>query len=137
MTMTPRKARKADGPAVFALVWAARDDIPLDPDFYNDVNKKWISEFCKKGDVWVVEEAGTVIGAMVLSGNEVFYLVVSANHRRLGVGRTLLRKAKCKGRWVRVKPTNLAMIQLLEGEKFQRDPDHLRGSGWHVYRIQN
>jgi hypothetical protein len=136
MTIGPRLARKTDGPAVFALIWEAKDEIPLDPDFYNDINKKWISDFCKKGDVWVVEEDDSVIGAMVLSSNEVLYLVVCKSHRRQGVGRTLLGEAKCDGRWVRVKPTNVGMIQLLECEGFRHDPDHLRGSGWKVYRVQ-
>jgi hypothetical protein len=48
-SMTLRKARKEDGPAVFELLWAARDEIPLKPIFYNDQNKRWTQRIAKKG----------------------------------------------------------------------------------------
>jgi len=136
-TTTPRKAQKADGPAVFELLWAARDKIPLKPIFDQDQNKEWVSKLCGEGDVWVVKEANTIIGAMVLTHNEVLYLVVSASHRRQGIGGKLLREAKCQGRWVRVTPANTAMIQLLESEGFQHDPDHSTDPGWHAYRLND
>jgi ribosomal protein S18 acetylase RimI-like enzyme len=129
-------ARKADGPAVFELLWTAKDEIPLEPIFDSDENKKWVSKLCGEGHVWVVKKGHTIIGAMLLLDNEVFYLVVSASHRRQGIGRTLLCEAKCQGRWVRVKPANTAMIKLLESEGFWHDQDHLPASGWHAYRLQ-
>jgi ribosomal protein S18 acetylase RimI-like enzyme len=133
--MMLRRAQKADGAAVFALLWTARDDIPLRPEFYNDGNKKWILEQCSKRRVWVIEEDEVVIGAMLLRGQEIFYLVVSPPHRRKGFARILLRKAKRKRRWAKVQPANAAIIRLLESEGFRYDPDRLTASGWDTYRL--
>jgi ribosomal protein S18 acetylase RimI-like enzyme len=85
----------------------------------------------------VVQEHGTIIGAMLLDGNEMLYLVVSASHRRKGIGRILLGEAKSEGRWARVTPANAAMIKLLESEGFRYDADRLTPAGWHAYQFQS
>jgi ribosomal protein S18 acetylase RimI-like enzyme len=108
----------------------------LEPIFDSDENKKWVSKLCDEGDVWVVKEGHTIVGAMLLMDNELFYLAVSASHRRQGIGRTLLCEAKSQGLWVRVKPANTAMIKLVESEGFRHDPTHLSGTGWHAYRLR-
>ena len=131
-----RRAQETDGAAVFELLWAAKDEIPLRPEFYNDDNKEWISEECGKRHVWVIEERGSIIGAMLLQGDEIFYLVVSANHRHKGLARILLRKVIRKGRWAKVQPANTAAVGLLKSEGFQYDRDLLTGSGWVAYRLQ-
>jgi GNAT superfamily N-acetyltransferase len=136
-TMTLTQAGKADGPAVFELLWAARDEIPLSPTFCSDQNMEWISWHCDEGRVWVVKENDTIVGAALLDGDQLSYLVVSASHRRKGIGRSLLREAKCEGLWAKVNPANAPMIQFLEGEGFQHDPDRLTPSGWNAYRLQS
>jgi len=136
MTSTkPLRAHERDGSAVFDLLWAARDEIPLKPGFDHDQNEKWITKRCADGAVRVVKDGNTIVGALVLREDEVFYLVVSASHRRQSIGRDLLREVKRPGRWLRVAPGNTAMIKLLEGEGFKFDPDHLMtGADWHVYK---
>jgi GNAT superfamily N-acetyltransferase len=70
-------------------------------------------------------EESMIIGAMVMQGNEVRYLVVSPGHRRKGVARMLVKKAKavCKEYGVRAKvsPKNTSVIRLLTAEDFHRD----------------
>jgi GNAT superfamily N-acetyltransferase len=85
--------------------------------------------------VWVVKEGDSIVGAMLLDHDQLFYLVVSASHRRKGIGRTLLCEVKCEGLWAKVKPANATMIQFLESEGFQHDPDHLTPAGWNAYRF--
>ena len=131
-----RQARKTDGAAVFELLWATKDEIPLRPEFYDDDRKEWISKECSKGHVWVIEESGAIIGAILLQGAQIFYLVVSADHRYRGLARMLLRKVKRKGQWAQAQPANAAAIGLLESEGFEYDPNWLAGSGWHAYRLQ-
>jgi ribosomal protein S18 acetylase RimI-like enzyme len=97
---------------------------------------EWISWHCGEGRVLVAKESDAVVGAMLLDGHQLFYLIVSASHRRKGIGRTLLREAKCEGLWAKVNPANAAMIQLLENEGFQHDPDHLTSSEWDAYRLR-
>lgn len=132
--MPIRRARVEDASAVFSLLWEARGDIPLRPQFYNDDNKKWIARLCDEGSVWVAEERQSLIGTMVVQGDEIFYLVVASGHRRRGIGGMLLSKVKRKRRWARVRPTNAAIIRLLESKGFRFDPDRLTASDWHAYR---
>jgi GNAT superfamily N-acetyltransferase len=134
-TMTLAQAQKADGPAVFELLCAARDEIPLHQTFYSDQCKEWISQCCGERRVWVVKEGNTIVGAMILDGDQLLYFVVSASHRRKGIGRRLLGEAKCEGLWAKVNSANATMIKFLESEGFQHDPDRLTPAGWDAYRF--
>jgi GNAT superfamily N-acetyltransferase len=73
---------------------------------------------------------------MVLKANEISYLVVSTKHRRKGVGKTLITRAKkCKGGIAaRARPDNTPIVQLLAAEGF-RPPDPIQGydPDWVVY----
>jgi hypothetical protein len=43
-----RRARQADGPAIFALIWSARREIPLKESFYSEDNKVWLTKECRR-----------------------------------------------------------------------------------------
>jgi hypothetical protein len=45
----PARALARDGLAVFDLLWAARDDIPLKPSFNNGQNENGSPSFAMKG----------------------------------------------------------------------------------------
>jgi ribosomal protein S18 acetylase RimI-like enzyme len=135
MEANPTIAQARDGLAVFELLWAARDEIPLKPSFNHDQNEKWITKRCDEGYVWVIKNGDTIVGALVLGEGEVFYLVVSASHRGQGIGRSLLQEVKRPGRWLRIAPGNAAMIKLVESEGFRHDPDRLTAAGWDAYTL--
>ena len=97
-TIMLRRAREVEATAIHALLWAAKDAIPLVEAFHTERYRKWVEDRCNEKLVWVVVKQATTIGAMVMQGNEVFHLVVSPEHQRNGVARTLVEKAKavCK-----------------------------------------
>jgi N-acetylglutamate synthase-like GNAT family acetyltransferase len=120
-----RRARKVEVAAIHALLWAAKDTIPLVEAFHTEPYRKWVEDRCTEKLVWVVVKRATIIGAMVMQGNEVFYLVVSPEHRRKGIAKILVEKAKavCKehGVTARVAPTNISATNLLTAEGFRCD----------------
>jgi GNAT superfamily N-acetyltransferase len=119
-----RGAREVEAAAIHALLWAEKDTIPLVEAFYTEPYRKWVEERCKERVVWVVVKKATIIGAMVMQGNEVRYLVVSPEHRRTGVARVLKKaKAVCKEHGVRaeVAPANISAKRLLTAEGFRCD----------------
>jgi N-acetylglutamate synthase-like GNAT family acetyltransferase len=107
-----RRAQEVEAAAIHALLWSAKDVIPLVEAFHTEPYRKWVEERCKEKLVWVVVKHATIIGAMVMQGNELFYLVVSPEHRRKSVARMLVKKAKalCKEHGVSAKaaPTNIS-----------------------------
>jgi ribosomal protein S18 acetylase RimI-like enzyme len=133
LSVTPRKARQADGPRVFELIWSARNWIPLNDKFYSDDNKAWISKECRRGRVWIVEQEGVICGALYIQHSQLFYLVVAEAKRRLGIGRLLLSKGKKKGKYCRVSPSNYAVIRLLESEGFVHNAQRLAAGPWIAY----
>lgn len=123
-----RLAHKADAPAIHALLWAAKGDIPLTEKFKADEYVTWVERQCKRRAVWVVQNNNEIAGAMVMRANEIFYLVVSKAHRREGIGKALIAKAKklCTDkRWdtltARARRTNTPILQLLSVEGFRLD----------------
>jgi N-acetylglutamate synthase-like GNAT family acetyltransferase len=132
-TFTIRKARKADGPTVFQLIWSARNDIPLKDQFNSDLTREWLTEECRRRRVWVVEAEGVIVGALHIFFDELFYLVVSDKQRRQGIARQLLAKGKRRRRWCRVAKANHAVIALLESEGFVYNPDRLTAGDWLAY----
>jgi GNAT superfamily N-acetyltransferase len=120
-----RRAREVEATVIHALLWSAKDDIPLVEAFQTDPYRKWVSDHCKRKAVWVVAEKTTIFGTMVMQGNEIFYLVVASEHRRKGAARMLVRKAKalCKEHGVRAKvaPGNIPIATLLTAEGFRYD----------------
>ena len=83
-----------DAPAIQTLLSDCGPEIGMTTDFkgpdYLDQVKYW----CRQRRIWVDDRAGKVAGAMVMAGNEIFYLAVSAQHRKEGVGRGLIKRAK-------------------------------------------
>ncbi len=120
-----RRAREVEAAAIHGLLWAAKDAIPLVEAFHTERYRKWVEDRCNEKLVWVVVKQATIIGAMVMQGNEVFYLVVSPEHQRNGVARALVEKAKavCKehGVTARIAPTNIPVAKLLTAEGFRPD----------------
>jgi len=123
-----RQARKSDATAVHALLWACRADIPLTDKFIDDWYREWVEQHCKRRAVWVVEREGEIAGAMVMQAHEIFYLVVSLAHRRLGIAQTLIDQAKryaVNKRWNTLKakanPGNNPVQCLLRKEGFHQD----------------
>jgi hypothetical protein len=54
MTLMLRRAREVDAVAIHALLWAAKDAIPLVEAFSTEPYRKWVEERCKEQVVWVV-----------------------------------------------------------------------------------
>ena len=129
-----RYARKCDAKAIHALLWAAKETIPLKPNFCDDDHFKLVEKWCCSCDVWCVVQKTVIIGAMVMQENKIFYLVVSPDHQRKGFARKLVKKAKdiCKERGVTadVAPNNEAIKELLKAEGFQ---DNGSFSEWYIY----
>jgi hypothetical protein len=112
-----RRARRSDGPGVYSLLWAARDDIPLRPEFNNDATKNLITQQCANNHVWLAEADGELAGAMLLKGDEIFYLVVSK------VSPQLEAQGPPK-QWKR-----RSAIHPADRPTSRRDDDHLGGGG--------
>jgi GNAT superfamily N-acetyltransferase len=128
-----RLARKADAAAIHALLSAAKDEIPL-------TYVKWVEDRCKRRAVWVIQENDEIAGAIIMRASEIYYLVVYGRHRRKGIGRALIAKAKefCTDkRWdtltARVRRTNAPILQLLFAEGFRLDPILQAAPDWDVY----
>jgi GNAT superfamily N-acetyltransferase len=120
-----RRAREAEAAVIHALLWSAKDAIPLTEAFQTDPYRQWVADRCKEKVVWVVADKSKILGTMVMQGNEIFYLAVSADHRRKGAARILVKKAKalCKAHGVRAKaaPGNIPIAKLLTTEGFRCD----------------
>jgi GNAT superfamily N-acetyltransferase len=120
-----RRAREDEAAVIHALLWSTKEAIPLAEVFQTDAYRQWVADRCKEKVVWVVTDKRKIISAMVMQGNEIFYLVVSPGHRRKGAGRILVKKAKalCKAHGVRAKaaPGNIAVAKLLTTEGFRCD----------------
>jgi ribosomal protein S18 acetylase RimI-like enzyme len=75
--------------------------------------------------VWVVTTQSKIVGVMVMEGKEIFYLVISIEHRRKGIGRRLIKKAKALcgegGVKAKVAPENTPVARLLAAEGFRFD----------------
>jgi hypothetical protein len=55
-----------DTDAVRALLWTAKDEIPLSPNFIDDSYRAWVREECRRRNVWIVEREGTLAGTMIM-----------------------------------------------------------------------
>jgi hypothetical protein len=113
-----RKSTERDGQSVYDLLWSARAKIPLRDSFENVDNRAWIMKHCGEGHMWVALDGKRLIGFLLRSLDELFYLVVASAHRGNGVGRALLRKGKRKGAYCRINPTNTSAISPVETEGF-------------------
>jgi ribosomal protein S18 acetylase RimI-like enzyme len=135
-----RPARMKDANAIHALLWAARKDIPLEDNFSDAAHVEWVQARCKQRRGWVVEDGGSVAGAMLLAIGTVSHLVVAQNYRRLGIGSMLIEKAKTHSAGAtgdelkaEVNPNNERMIRLLLKEGFTYEPLHAISAKWHAY----
>lgn len=90
-----RSATIEDAAAVHALLLGARELIGLTKRFVNAEYVQWVSSECSKGNVSVVTtEDVEVVGAMIVDGDELAYLVVSPGYRKHGICSRLLEHAK-------------------------------------------
>jgi N-acetylglutamate synthase-like GNAT family acetyltransferase len=120
-----RRARVRDAGVIQTLISECGPEIGMTTDFKGPDYLKVVKGWCRQGQVWVDELAGKVTGAMVMTGNEIFYLVVSAENRKGGVGRGLIKRAKlvCRrngwsGLQAKVVPSNVPIVNLLKSEGF-------------------
>lgn len=90
-----RVATHEDHAAIHNLLHESRQQIGLIAKFWQPKYLRWVADECNKGNVWVVvEQDKGVIAAMILNGDELFYLVVSAPYRGHGICAQLIEHAK-------------------------------------------
>ena len=143
---TPRLARTDEAAPVHRLLWACRDEIPLEESFRDDVTREWLVERCRRRRIWVVRDAGYVAGAAVLHHEagararvgdwaELKYLVVSPDYRRRGIARALLHHVMSRWSFLRAfaNEANGPIRRLLSDEGFVPFGAVTMG-GWIRYR---
>lgn len=138
--MLIRRATVKDAEAVHALLWAAKDEIPLRDHFNNDNYRAWVRDQCRDRNVWVMEHEGQLAGALIIWVDQIRYLVTDAAHRRARVAHALIEHAKKYARkkyrsgvWAQVRPDNQPVVRLLEKMNFVRDFDRAVQAGWVCY----
>jgi ribosomal protein S18 acetylase RimI-like enzyme len=93
--------------------------------FQSERHRDWVANQCKKETRVGCGRAAEDYGALMMQRNEIFHLVVSVEHRRKGVARTLIRKAKTlskqEGVRAKVVSKNISIARLLVAEGFQCD----------------
>lgn len=90
-----RLATLEDHVGVYDLLLESREQIGLAVRFKNQEYLQWVADECVKNNVWVVTTADEgIVGAMVLDGDELAYLVVAPGCRKHGVGTQLIEHAK-------------------------------------------
>lgn len=119
-----RRGQEADADSIHALLWSAKDDIPLVEKFQTEPYRNWVAIRCKKQEVWVIMKGSVLVATMILQENLLSYLAVSSKYRRKGAARALVRKAKTLCQEVgclraQVAPGNCAVARLMETEDFQ------------------
>ena len=138
-----RRARVRDAEIVHAVLLAAREEIPLAPNFADDAHKNWVRDECRYRRVWIFQRNEQAAGVMVMSVLEIFYLVTSPVHRKCGVAQALVEDAKARV-WKRYRATaqgrvrleNLPVVRLLEKLDFVVDHDMVTSPGWVFYRAK-
>jgi ribosomal protein S18 acetylase RimI-like enzyme len=135
-----RRAIVKDAAAVHALLWSARNEIPLTDQFNNEEYRTWVRDECKRQNVWIMEKSGQVAGVMVMKVDEIFYLVTDPVRRRSRVGECLILHAMaCVQRkygspvFAKVRPDNFPIVELLTKLQFVLDPDRVTQAGWTCY----
>lgn len=115
-----RFARVREAAAIHALLWTAREDIPLRDTFILPDRIEWVRNECRRRQFWVIEIDGEIAGLMRLDANGVFYLVTAEAYRRRGVATMLIAYAKKRYRSLTAKTqaANRRTIALLEREGF-------------------
>ncbi|HEY8094900.1 MAG TPA: GNAT family N-acetyltransferase [Methylobacter sp.] len=115
-----RFARVREAAAIHALLWTARDDIPLRDTFILPDRIEWVRKECRRRQFWVIEIDGEIAGVMRLDANEVFYLVTADAYRRRGVAAMLITYAKKRRPTLtaKTKATNRRTAALLDKEGF-------------------
>lgn len=134
-SLNVRFARVTDAFAVQAVLRAVREEIPITADvdagwFVEDIRSE-----CQHRLYWIVDVDNDVAGVMRLVGCELFYLAVAPAHRRKGVARALIGKAKkrCGALYCKTRDDNLVTIALLEAEGFGRETILIAADGWNAY----
>jgi GNAT superfamily N-acetyltransferase len=125
-----RFARVCEAAAIHALLWTARNDIPLRDTFILADRIEWVRNECRRKRFWVIEIDGEIAGAMRLDANEIFYLVTADAYRRRGVAAMLIAYAKKRYRSLTAKTqaANERTQTLLRREGFRfSSEDHM---GW-------
>ena len=121
---SPRLACLKDTSAVFEILQACKSEIPL----HNSIDLHQIQKDCKSKLYWIIESEGSIVGAMKLVANEIFYLAVRPEYRKQGNARSLIYYAKKRcsmKRWshlkIKTRKENIPTICLLETEGFIED----------------
>jgi ribosomal protein S18 acetylase RimI-like enzyme len=131
-----RRALVADAPDVYAVLMAAKKDIPL-VAFDDDKGRGLVRDKCRDRKVWVAEIDGNLAGVALLGLSiwclpyvpEISYLATVNEYRRRDVASTLVRYAvkviyqrDRNGVIVEVWDRNLPTIELLTKERFKPHP---------------
>lgn len=77
-----RRATVKDAKVIHALLWSAKDAIPLSDHFNNDNYLAWVRDECRRRNTWIVENDGQPVGAMIIWVDEIRYLATDARDRR-------------------------------------------------------
>lgn len=127
--MVVRLTRSSDAPAVWRMLWDAREAIPITSDTGGSVVPPSIRDLCATRQGWVSEADGQVVAALMRWAAGVRYLVVADGHRGEGHSQALMRRAK---RWAasarmesleaKAKSTNAPILAVLRREGFIPDP---------------
>jgi GNAT superfamily N-acetyltransferase len=119
----PRFARVREAVAVHAVLWAARDAIPITAtDFDSEHSLEWVRGLCHRELFWVVEIDSTIAGVMLLDFNDVmergridiFYLATAEPYQRRRVATALLAYAKNRhsSLTAKTKPDNVRTMPI-------------------------
>jgi hypothetical protein len=119
MKLCYRTATSDAAARIFELLDASRDDIGI-----KNLTIDWVASECAKSHFYVVVAQGETLGAMNFHHDTIGYVATSLKHRRQGIARHFVVRAKaaCNRLNVQTKATNHKMIALLLSEGFVREP---------------
>jgi GNAT superfamily N-acetyltransferase len=91
-----RRAAPADANAIAAVLTAARAEQAFIPPLHTPEEDRWFASqrMLPANEVWVVEEAGTIVGFAAFGPDLLGHLYVAPRAQRRGIGRMLLDKVK-------------------------------------------
>jgi GNAT superfamily N-acetyltransferase len=96
-TVTLRPATTDDATAIATLFLASRREaLPYLPEVHTDAETfAWMEQVVlARGDVWVAEFDGRIVGFMAVNGDHLDHLYLLPGYQRRGIGDRLLAKAK-------------------------------------------
>lgn len=109
-----RRATPDDAPAISDLFVRARDEMTYLPRIPERVRPLLGGRFLERGELWVLEEEGRVLGFAGVSGSELTHLYTDPPAQNGGVGRALLDHVKS------LRPDRLELWVFQENEGARR-----------------